>query len=87
MNDLGVNLQNMGWYVAGTYTMMVVGKIITGYLADIVGRRVMWIVVGSADGRVSAGADLRRDAGERARICCSCSDCSTARPTPSTPPT
>jgi AAHS family cis,cis-muconate transporter-like MFS transporter len=46
VKDLGVNVQSMGWYVAGTYTMMVVGKIITGYLADIVGRRVMWIVSG-----------------------------------------
>ena len=46
VKDLGVNVQSMGWYVAGTYTMMVIGKIITGYLADIVGRRVMWIVSG-----------------------------------------
>jgi MFS transporter, AAHS family, cis,cis-muconate transporter len=46
VKDLGVNVQNMGWYVAGTYTMMVIGKIITGYLADRVGRRVMWIVSG-----------------------------------------
>ena len=46
VKDLGVNVQNMGWYVAGTYTMMVVGKIVTGYLADRAGRRVMWIVSG-----------------------------------------
>ena len=46
VKDLGVNVQSMGWYVAGTYTMMVIGKIITGYLADLVGRRVMWIVSG-----------------------------------------
>jgi AAHS family cis,cis-muconate transporter-like MFS transporter len=43
VKDLGVNLQNMGWYVAGTYMMMVVGKIIAGYLADIYGRRLIWI--------------------------------------------
>jgi AAHS family cis,cis-muconate transporter-like MFS transporter len=43
VSDLGVNLQSMGWYVAATYTMMVVGKIVTGYLADIYGRRAMWI--------------------------------------------
>lgn len=36
----------MGWYVAGTYTMMVVGKVATGYLADIFGRRVMWTLAG-----------------------------------------
>ena len=35
-SDLGVNLQNMGWYVAGTYAMMVLGKVVTGYLADVV---------------------------------------------------
>jgi MFS transporter, AAHS family, cis,cis-muconate transporter len=46
VKDLGVNVQSVGWYVAGTYTMMVFGKIITGYLADIFGRRVMWIVSG-----------------------------------------
>ncbi len=46
VKDLGVNVQSMGWYVAGTYTMMVIGKIVTGYLADLVGRRVMWIVSG-----------------------------------------
>ena len=46
VKDLGVNVQSMGWYVAGTYTMMVVGKVVTGYLADRAGRRVMWIVSG-----------------------------------------
>lgn len=44
--DLGVNVQSMGWYVAGTYSMMIIGKIITGYLADLLGRRAMWIVSG-----------------------------------------
>ena len=34
----------MGWYVAATYSMMVVGKILTGYLADMFGRRLMWAV-------------------------------------------
>jgi AAHS family cis,cis-muconate transporter-like MFS transporter len=43
VKDLGVNLQNMGWYVAGTYMMMVVGKVIAGYFADIYGRRTIWI--------------------------------------------
>jgi len=46
VKDLGVNLQNMGWYVAGTYSMMVVGKVLTGYLADIFGRRAMWVASG-----------------------------------------
>jgi AAHS family cis,cis-muconate transporter-like MFS transporter len=46
VTDLGVNVGSMGWYVAGTYTMMVIGKIAAGYLADLAGRRVMWIVSG-----------------------------------------
>jgi len=46
VKDLGVNLQSMGWYIAGTYTMMCVGKIITGYAADIWGRRAMWVTAG-----------------------------------------
>jgi AAHS family cis,cis-muconate transporter-like MFS transporter len=46
VRDLGVNLQNMGWYVAATYAMMVLGKIVTGYLADIFGRRAMWMAAG-----------------------------------------
>ena len=46
VTDLGVNVQSMGWYVAGTYSMMIIGKIITGYLADLLGRRAMWIVSG-----------------------------------------
>ena len=41
--DMGINPQSAGWYVAGTYTMMVAGKVITGYLADIFGRRVIWV--------------------------------------------
>jgi AAHS family cis,cis-muconate transporter-like MFS transporter len=46
VKDLGVNLQSMGWYVAATYTMMCLGKIITGYAADIFGRRAMWVASG-----------------------------------------
>ena len=46
VKDLHVNLQSMGWYVAGTYTMMIFGKVLTGYLADRFGRRAMWVVSG-----------------------------------------
>lgn len=46
VKDLGVNLQSMGWYVAGTYTMMCAGKIITGYAADVWGRKALWVVAG-----------------------------------------
>jgi AAHS family cis,cis-muconate transporter-like MFS transporter len=48
VKDLGVNLANTGWYVAGTYAMMVLGKAVTGYLADIVGRKTMWVIAGVA---------------------------------------
>jgi AAHS family cis,cis-muconate transporter-like MFS transporter len=40
--DLGLNTQNTGWYVAGTYTAMVISKVCTGYLGDLFGRRTMW---------------------------------------------
>ena len=46
VRDLGVNLQSMGWYVAATYTMMCVGKIITGYAADVFGRKALWVASG-----------------------------------------
>jgi AAHS family cis,cis-muconate transporter-like MFS transporter len=46
MKDLGVNVQNTGWYVAAAYTMAVAGKMIAGWLGDVVGRRVIWTVSG-----------------------------------------
>jgi AAHS family cis,cis-muconate transporter-like MFS transporter len=44
--DLGVNLQNTGWYIAATYTMTFVGKVAAGCLADVAGRRATWIAAG-----------------------------------------
>ena len=52
----------MGWYVAGTYTMMVFGKVITGYLADIFGRRLMWTTGASSDSDLRAAVCLQRHA-------------------------
>jgi AAHS family cis,cis-muconate transporter-like MFS transporter len=46
MKDLGVDVQNTGWYVASAYTMAVGGKIIAGWLGDMVGRRVIWTLSG-----------------------------------------
>jgi AAHS family cis,cis-muconate transporter-like MFS transporter len=46
VRDLGVNLQSMGWYVAATYTMMCLGKVLTGYAADIFGRKALWVASG-----------------------------------------
>lgn len=48
VKDLGVNLQSAGWYVAGTYAMTFIGKVITGWLADIFGRKTMWVLAGMA---------------------------------------
>ena len=48
VTDLGVDLKSMGWYVAATYAMMVLGKVVTGYLGDLFGRRITWTVAGLA---------------------------------------
>lgn len=40
--DLGVNLKTMSWYVAGTYSAMIFGKILTGWLGDVIGRKAMY---------------------------------------------
>ena len=44
VKDLGVNLKAMGWYLAATYACMVLGKAITGWFGDLVGRRLMWVL-------------------------------------------
>lgn len=43
VKELGVNLKNMGWYVASTYSATVVGKIVAGSLTDYFGRRSIWV--------------------------------------------
>lgn len=48
VKELGVNLKNMGFYVAGTYSAMFFGKILTGWLADRFGRRIIWVCTGMA---------------------------------------
>lgn len=48
VSDLGVNLKNMGWYMAATYTCMIVGKVAAGVLADTFGRRLVWVGTGLA---------------------------------------
>jgi AAHS family cis,cis-muconate transporter-like MFS transporter len=45
VKDLGVDLKSMGWYVAATYTSMITGKLIAGYLADKLGRKALWLIV------------------------------------------
>ncbi|HBT95444.1 MAG TPA: MFS transporter [Coriobacteriia bacterium] len=44
--DLGLDLKNMSLYIAGTYTAMVAGKILAGFLADRFGRKGIWMVGG-----------------------------------------
>ena len=48
VKDLGVNLKNMGWFLAATYSMGIISKPIVGWLGDKIGRRVMWVIVGLA---------------------------------------
>ena len=42
VKDLGVDLKSMGFYIAGTYMAMILGKVISGLLADKFGRRAMF---------------------------------------------
>jgi AAHS family cis,cis-muconate transporter-like MFS transporter len=46
VKDLGVNLKSMGWFIAGTYTMMVLGKSGFGFLGDRFGRKPIWLIAG-----------------------------------------
>ena len=48
VKDLGVNLKNMGWFLAATYAMGILSKPIVGLLADRFGRRPMWVITGLA---------------------------------------
>lgn len=46
VSDLGFDFKKMTGYLVGTYTAAILGKIITGWLADQYGRKVMFIVGG-----------------------------------------
>lgn len=46
VNELDFNFTTMTGYLVGTYVAMILGKIIAGYLADIVGRRWMYVIGG-----------------------------------------
>jgi len=47
-SELGVNFKTMTTYIVGTYTAAIVGKVVTGWLADRYGRRVMFAIGGIA---------------------------------------
>ncbi|MEH7349777.1 MFS transporter [Gottfriedia acidiceleris] len=46
VTDLGFDFKKMTGYIVGTYAAAIVGKIITGWLADRFGRRTMFIIGG-----------------------------------------
>ncbi|MEP7272397.1 MAG: MFS transporter [Acidobacteriota bacterium] len=46
VSELHFNFTAMTGYLVGTYVAMVFGKIIAGYLADIIGRRWMYVIGG-----------------------------------------
>jgi len=48
VKELGVNLKNMGWYLAASYSMGIFSKPVVGWLGDRFGRRPMWIITGLA---------------------------------------
>jgi AAHS family cis,cis-muconate transporter-like MFS transporter len=47
-SELGIDFKTMTTYIVGTYTAAIVGKIVTGWLADRYGRRTMFAVGGLA---------------------------------------
>ena len=48
VNELEFNFTAMTGYLVGTYVAMILGKIVAGYLADILGRRWMYVFGGLA---------------------------------------
>jgi AAHS family cis,cis-muconate transporter-like MFS transporter len=46
VKELGFDFTKMTGYLVGTYIAMILGKIVAGYLADIVGRRAMYVFGG-----------------------------------------
>ncbi|MGE7759003.1 MFS transporter [Peribacillus sp. NPDC097895] len=46
VDDLGFDFKKMTGYLVGTYTAMIFGKILAGWLADRIGRRAVYIIGG-----------------------------------------
>lgn len=46
VEDLGINFKSMTSYLIGSYTAMILGKVLAGYLSDRFGRRNIYIIAG-----------------------------------------
>ena len=46
VTDMGMDFRKMTGFLVGTYTAMIVGKVVTGYLADKLGRRFLFVLAG-----------------------------------------
>lgn len=46
--DMGFDASRTGWFLAGTYACMILGKAGAGLLGDVFGRRAMWVAAGGA---------------------------------------
>jgi len=48
VTELKVNLKEMGWYVAATYSVTIFSKVAIGWIADRIGRRITFMLAGVA---------------------------------------
>jgi AAHS family cis,cis-muconate transporter-like MFS transporter len=46
VTDMGMDFRKMTGFLVGTYTAMIIGKVVTGYLADKLGRRFLFVLAG-----------------------------------------
>ncbi|ETI65860.1 MFS transporter [Neobacillus vireti] len=46
VEDLGFDFKKMTGYLVGTYTALIFGKILAGWLADVIGRRAVYVIGG-----------------------------------------
>jgi Sugar phosphate permease len=45
-NEMHISLKSVSWYLAASYFATVIGKLIAGWLADVLGRRKTWLFGG-----------------------------------------
>ncbi|MBO0999984.1 MFS transporter [Bacillus sp. SD075] len=46
VDELGFDFKKMTGYLVGTYTALILGKVLAGWLADIIGRRTVYVIGG-----------------------------------------